>query len=325
MNKVAVSYAGGLYDRMLSLYTGEVEPEGIDLNYIAMDSVRDIFDRMGARQEFDVAEMSSSEYISHLCAGNCPFVAIPVFPSRMFRHSFMSFNLDSGIRSPKDFEGRRIGVPLYTMTAAVWQRGHLQHDYGVDLSTIEWVQGAANHAGGHGEPSVVPMARPARVSADPAGRSLSDLIDQGEIDGMIGTAIPHSMRHNPRIQRLFPDYRSVEKDYYRRTGIFPIMHLVVIRKTLHEEHPFIAKSLFDAFEKSRRRALERLRGGTLRYMLPWLSCEVAEINEVFGGNFWLYGVEGNRRTLQALVSYMAEQGLIANAPAIESLFVPVGE
>ncbi|OGA04561.1 MAG: hypothetical protein A3H35_17515 [Betaproteobacteria bacterium RIFCSPLOWO2_02_FULL_62_17] len=325
MPKIPVTFACGLYDRMLSLYTREVEPEGIDLNYIAMDSVRDIFDRMGARQEYDVAEMSSSEYISHLCAGNCPFVAIPVFPSRMFRHSFISINIDSGVLLPKDFEGKRIGVPLHTMTAAVWQRGHLQHDYGVDLSSIDWVQGAVNHDGSHGEPAAVPMVRPARVATDPAGRSLSDLIDQGEIAGMIGTALPNSMRHNPSVQRLFPDYRSVEKDYYRRTGIFPIMHLVVIRRALHQEHPFIAKSLFDVFNESKKRAIERLRGDTLRYMLPWLSCDVAEINELFGDDYWPYGVEGNRKTLQALVTFMAEQGLIAAAPAIESLFVPVGE
>ena len=325
MAKIPVSFASGLYDRLLSLYTKEVEPEGIDLNYIAMDSVRDIFDRMGARQEFDVAEMSSSEYISHVCAGSSPFVAIPVFPSRVFRHSFMSYNMDSGIRTPKDFEGRRIGVPLYTMTAAVWQRGHLQHDYGVDLSTIDWVQGATNHAGSHGEPSVVPMVRPARVSTDPAGRSLSELIDKGEIAGMIGTAVPHSMRTNPRIKRLFPDFREVEKDYYRRTGIFPIMHLVVIRKSLYDKHPFIAKSLYDAFSKAKKLALDKLRGGTLRYMLPWLASDVAEINEVFGDDYWPYGIEANRKTLTALVTYMADQGLIAKAPPIESLFIPVGE
>ena len=325
MARIAVSYASGLYDRMLALYTKEVEPEGIDLRYVAMDSVRDIFDRMGARQEFDVAEMSSSEYISHYCAGNSPFVAIPVFPSRVFRHSFICYNADSGIRTAKDFEGRRIGVPLYTMTAAVWQRGHLQHEHGVDLSTIDWVQAATNHAGSHGEPSVVPMVRPARVSTDPAGRSLSELIDRGEIDGMIGTAVPHSMRTNPSIRRLFPDYREVEKDYFRRTGIFPIMHLVVIRKSLYERHPFIAKSLYDAFNRSKKLAVEKLRGGTLRYMLPWLSCDVAEINEVFGEDYWPYGIEANRRTLTALVTYMAEQGLIAQAPAIDALFVPVGE
>jgi len=324
MANLAVSFASGLYDRQMSLYTREVEPEGIDLNYIAMDSVRDIFDRMGASQEFDVAEMSSSEYISHVCAGNSPFVAIPVFPSRVFRHSFMTYNLDSGIRGPKDFEGKRIGVPLYTMTAAVWQRGHLQHDYGVDLSTIEWVQAAANHAGSHGEPSVVPMVRPARVSTDPAGRSLSDMIDTGDIAGMIGTAVPRAIKTNPKIKRLFPDYRSVEKDYYQRTGIFPIMHLVVIRKSLYEKHPFIAKSLFDAFDESRRRAVERLRANSLRYMLPWLSSHVEEINEVFGDDYWPYGLEANRKTLTALVTYMADQGLIASAPAIESLFVPVG-
>jgi 4,5-dihydroxyphthalate decarboxylase len=325
MAKIPVSFASGLYDRQMSLYTKEIEPEGIDLNYIAMNSVRDIFDRMGASQEFDVAEMSSSEYISHVCGGNSPFVAIPVFPSRVFRHSFITYNLDSGIRAPKDFEGRRIGVPLYTMTAAVWQRGHLQHDYGVDLSTIEWVQGAVNHAGQHGEPSVVPMVRPARVLTDPAGRSLSELIDKGEIDGMIGTAVPHAMKNNPRIQRLFPDYRTVEKNYYKRTGIFPIMHLVVIRKTLYEQHPFIAKSLFDAFNASKHRAVERLRANSLSYMLPWLSTHVQEINEVFGDDYWPYGLEPNRKTLTALVTYMADQGLIAKAPAIDSLFVPVGQ
>ncbi len=325
MSKISVSFASGLYDRQLSLYTGEVQPEGIDLKYLAMDSVRDIFDRMGAKQEFDVAEMSSSEFISHACRGDCPFVAIPVFPSRVFRHSFISINLDSGVRTAKDFEGRRIGVPLYTMTAAVWQRGQLQHDYGVDLSTIDWVQAAVNHAGSHGEPAAVPMLRPVRLSTDPAGRSLSELIDKGEIAAMIGTALPHAMRHNPRIQRLFPDYREVEKDYYKRTGIFPIMHLVVIRKVLHEQHPFIAKSLFDAFNKSKKLAVERLRGGTLRYMLPWLAADVAEINEVFGEDYWPYGLEANRTTLEALVSYLAEQGLIAAAPPIESLFVPVGE
>ena len=324
MAKLKLSFASGLYDRQLALYTREVEPEGIDLNYIAIESVRDIFDRMGARQEFDVAEMSSSEYISHVCAGSSPFVAIPVFPSRVFRHSFMTYNLDSGIRVPKDFEGKRIGVPLYTMSAAVWQRGHLQHDYGVDLSTIRWVQGAANHAGSHGEPAVVPMVRPVPVATDPAGRSLSELIDRGEIAAMIGTAVPHAMRANKRIQRLFPDYRAVEKDYYKRTGIFPIMHLVVIRRSLYEQHPFIGKSLFDAFNESKRRAVERLRSGTLRYMLPWLASHVEEINEVFGEDYWPYGVEANRNTLTALVTYMADQGLIANAPPIESLFVPVG-
>ena len=324
MSKIPLTFASGLYDRLMSLYTREVEPEGIDLNYVAMDSVRDIFDRMGGRQAYDVAEMSSSEYISRYCAGDCPFVAIPVFPSRMFRHSFISINEDCGVHSAKDFEGKRVGVPLYTMTAAVWQRGHLQHEYGVDLSTIEWVQAATNHPGAHGEPAVVPMARPARVSTDPAGRSLSELIDKGEIAAMIGTAVPHSMRHNPRIRRLFPDYRSVEKDYYARTGIFPIMHLVVIRKEVYQQHPFIAKSLFDAFNQSKKRAVDRLRGGTLRYMLPWLSCDVAEINEVFGEDYWPYGIEANRKTLGALTSYMAEQGLIESAPSVDALFVPVG-
>ena len=142
---------------------------------------------------------------------------------------------------------------------------------------------------------------------------------------MIGTAVPHSMRRNKRIQRLFPEYREIEKDYYRRTGIFPIMHLIVIRKDLHEKHPFIAKSLYDAFGQAKRRAIERLRSGTLRYMLPWLSCDVDEINDVFGDDYWPYGIEANRKTLTALLTYMVDQGLIAKAPLLESLFVPVAD
>lgn len=324
MSNVAVTFASGLYDRQMALYSGEVRPEGIDLKYIAMDSVRDIFDRMGGRQEFDVAEMSSSEFISAHCRGDCPFVAIPVFPSRVFRHSFMTYHADSGITKPADLAGKRVGVPLYTMTAAVWQRGILSRDFGVDLDTIHWVQGATNHAGSHGEPVVVPMVRPVTVHTDPRGRSLSDLIDARELDAVIGTAIPAAMKSNPKIRRLFPDYRAVEQDYYRRTGIFPIMHLVVIRRALHEKHPFIAKSLFDAFNASKNLAVKRLREGTLRYMLPWLSTHVAEINEVFGDDYWPYGLEPNRKTLEALVGFLAEQGMIEKVRPIESLFIPVG-
>lgn len=323
MSKLKINFACGLYDRMLPLYTGAVQPRGIDLNFIVIERPREIFDRMAGGLEFDACEMSSSEFISRMSAGQCPFVAIPVFPSRLFRHGFISVNRKAGIRSAADLNGRRVGVPLYTMSAAIWIRGHLQHDYGVDLSTIRWVQGAMNEAGAHGNPTVLPMVRPVPVQINDSGKSLSQLIDEGAIDATIGTALPEAMRHNPEIQRLFPDYRQVEKDYYRRTRIFPIMHLVVIRRDLHEAHPFAATSLYDALCESRERALERMRYlGALRYMLPWIMSDLEEIDEVFGGDPWPYGVEANRPTLEALVRYMAEQGLIAAPVPVNELFVP---
>lgn len=327
MAKLSMTFACGLYDRMVPLFAGEVQPEGIDLNFIRLDDPRQIFDRMGGGLEFDCSEMSSSEYISRKNAERhggppCPFVAIPVIASRVFRHGFIVVNRDR-IHSPKDLAGKRIGVPLYTMSAAIWMRGHLTHDYGVDLSNVTWVQAAINASKSHGEPSPPPLHRPAKIIADTGGRSLSELLDKGEIDALLGTGMPDCMRTNPSIQRLFPNYRDVERDYYQRTKIFPIMHVVVIKKTLYEQHPFIATSLYNAFCKSKDAALERMKYiGALRYMLPWLPADLDEIEEVFGGDPWPYGVEPNRPTLEALVTYLADQGVTQTREPVDSLFVP---
>jgi len=322
MADLHLRFACGLYDRMLALYTGEIKPEGIDLEFIAVDSPRDIFDRMAGGLEFDAAELSCSEFISRMSAGKCPFVAIPVFPSRVFRHGFIAVNSAGGIRTPKDLEGRRIGVPLYTMTAAIWIRGHLQHEYGVDLSTLQWVQGSINSPGAHGNPTVLPLVKSMPIEINERGKSLSDLLDQGAIDATIGTSLPRAMRHNPDIRRLFPDFREVEKKYYARTGIFPIMHVVAIRRDLYEQHPLIANSLYKAFCASKDRALEKMRyGGALRYMLPWMLADLDEIDEVFGADPWPYGVTANTPTLEALVSYMVEQSLIAAPLRLDELFV----
>lgn len=319
-----LTFACGLYDRMLALYTGEVRPDGIDLAYVAIDDPREIFDRMAGRLEFDLAEMSSSEFVSRFAARECPFVALPVFPSRVFRHGFIVVNERSGIRAPKDLEGKRVGVPLYTMTAAIWLRGHLQHDYGVDLSTIRWVQGATNKPGAHGAPSVLPMLRAPNLEPNTSGKSLSGLLEEGAIDAIAGAELPEALGRNPGVRRLFPDFRRVERDYYRRTRIFPIMHLVAIKRSVYEKHPEVARSLYRAFGEAKARALARMRYlGALRYMLPWLAADLEEIDAVFGADPWPYGVEANRPTLQALVQYMAEQSIIAAAPRIEELFVPI--
>ena len=187
MPKLSMTFACGLYDRMIALRTGEVQPEGIDLNFINIDNPRELFDRMVGKLEFDASEMSSSEYVSRYAAGDCPFVALPVFASRVFRHSFIIVNRKH-IKSAADFVGKRVGVPLYTQTAAIFIRGLMQHDLGIDLDKIEWVQGAINEPGGYGNPNVVPMLKPVNLKQNTSGKSLSDLLEAGEIHAKIGRA-----------------------------------------------------------------------------------------------------------------------------------------
>jgi len=317
-----ITFACGLYDRMLALQTGEIKPDGIDLNFQVIDNPREIFDRMNNELAFDACEMSSSEFISRFAAKKLPFVALPVFASRVFRHGFVVVNRKF-VRSAKELEGKKIGVPLYTQTAALFIRGLMQHDLGVDLSGIEWVQGAVNEPGVYGNPSVMPLLMPVNIPPNQSGKSLSDLLEAGDIQAVIGSNLPAALKRNPDVVRLFPDYRAREQDYFRRTRIFPIMHLVVIRNDVYERHPFVAASLFNAFTAAKDRAWEKMRyAGTLRYMLPWLPDDLEEIDELFGGDCWPYGIGPNRPTLEALVGYMAEQGLIAESIPIEKLFVP---
>jgi 4,5-dihydroxyphthalate decarboxylase len=323
MPKLSLTFACGLYDRMLALYTGEVQPDGIDLNFLAIDDPRQIFDRMGKNLDFDACEMSSSEVISRLAAGRNEMVALPVFPSRVFRHGFITVNRHA-IKTPKDLEGKRIGTPLYTQTAALFIRGLLQDEYGVDLSGVHWVQGATNSPESHGNPSAPPLLKPVSIEHNRSGRSLSELLATGEIQAIIGSGLPDALRGNPDVQRLFPDFHAVELDYFRRTRIFPIMHLVAMRRDVYEQHPFIATSLFKAMTQAKDIALAKMRDlGALRYMLPGMAVELDEIDDTFGGDPWPYGIEPNRPTLEALVRYMAEQSLIKAPIPVQDLFVPV--
>ena len=219
MANIPMTFACGLYDRMLALYTGEVQPEGIDLDFLAIDDPREIFDRMGKDLAFDACEMSSSEVISRHAAGRREMVALPVFPSRVFRHGFITVNRKA-VRTPKDLEGKRIGVPLYTQTAALFIRGLLQDEYGVDLSGVHWVQGATNSAELHGNPSAPPLLKPVSIEQNTSGRSLSQLLEAGEIQAILGSGLPVALRSNPDVQRLFPDFHARELDYYRRTRGF---------------------------------------------------------------------------------------------------------
>jgi 4,5-dihydroxyphthalate decarboxylase len=323
MPKLQLSFACGLYDRMQPLYTGEVKPEGIDLNFIAIDQPRPIFDRMSGGQEFDVSEYSSSEFTQRFARKECPFVAIPVFPSIAFRLGFIAINRRSGIKDPKDLAGKRIGVPLYTMTAAIFINGMLHREFGVDLSKVHWVQGAMNTAGAHGSPTVLPLLKTISIENNHTDKTLGQLLAAGELDATLGTSLPDEIRTNPDVVRLFPNFVDVDKDLYRRKRIYPIMHLVAIKRSVYERYPFVATSLYDAFVRSKKIALEKLFNlRAVRYMTPFLMREIDDIWEVFGGDPWPYGIEPNRQTLEALITYQQDLGLIETPVRVDDLFVP---
>lgn len=326
MAKPKISFTCTLYDRLMPLYLGEAQVEGFDIDFegsYGWQSVRSIFDRVGAGRGADISEMSSSEYISSTAAGTCQHIALPVFPSRAFRSGYTFVNADR-IKHPKDLEGKRIGVPLFTMTAAIMARGHLSDEYGVDFSNVEWVQGAMNETGSHGKPAAPPLIKPTKITNNDSGRSLSDLLVAGEIDAVLGAITPDAFGKDHKIQRLFPDYHDVELQYYRRTRVFPIMHTIVIKRSVHQEHPGLGQALYKAMTKSKRIALERFTDvASLQYMLPWLMRDVEEIQSEFGGDPWPYGLEPNRPTLEALTRYLHEQGLTAKKMDIDTLFIPV--
>jgi 4,5-dihydroxyphthalate decarboxylase len=242
----------------------------------------------------------------------------------VFRHGYIFINARSGIRAPKDLRSRRIGLPLYTQTAALWARGHLTDQFGVDLGDVRWVQGAVESADTHGKPHAPPLLRPVTIEQNESGKSLDRMLADGDIDALIGSRKPESFGRDPNVVRLFPNYRALERELYETAKIFPIMHLIAMRRSLYEQNPWLATSFFDALVESKRRAVARMRyGGSLSYMLPWQLSEIEEIDEVFGGDAWPYGVEPNRPTLEALVRYMVEQHFIAKPIPVADLFVPI--
>ena len=323
MANLALTMACGPYDRMEALRTGEVKPEGIDLTCLAIENTNDLVTRAAIHEEFDVAEMYLALYMSRRSEGQFPYVAIPVFPSRVFRHGFIFINTDSGVRVPKDLEGKRIGVETYRLTAGVWMRGILQHEYGVRLDTIHWVEGGIK---AYRPPFALDVKPQGAVSLEfaPQGRALNDMLQNGDLDALTMTGWPDSFYTSPHVTRLFPNHREAEREYYRKTGIFPIMHALVVRESIYREHPWVAPSLFNAAVESKMWMLGRLHlHGTLRFMLPWMHDEVEEMFELMGPDPWPYGLEANRVTLETLVDYLVEQGLMPQRASIEELFVPV--
>src|SRR5258706_3697227 len=301
---------------------GTVQPDGIDLNYLNLP-VEETFFRMIRNREFDVAEMSLSSYTVSLFREPRAFVAIPIFPSRFFRHSSIYVNANAGIREPNDLIGKRIGTPEFQMTAPVWIRGILSDHYGVPLDSVTYF------TGGEEEPGRVEKQKldlPPSIRIQPIGQSqtLSAMLASGEIDALHTARMPSTFVSAPdKVKRLFPDFMNVEQRYYRETGIFTIMHTIVIRREVYEQNRWVAQSLYKAFAESQKHTYDDLYvTAALKAMLPWLTAHVEDARALMGDDFWPYGFEGSRKTLETFLRYHHEQGLSKTLRKPEELFAP---
>ena len=323
MTKLHLTLACGPYDRMAALADGRAPVEGVDVTYIAIKSGPEIFSRMIKGHEFDVSEMSASTYLSARTRGDFPFVAIPVFPSKVFRHGYIFINKNSEIEKPSDLAGRRVGTMGYGQTAAVWIRGMLQDEQGIDLRSIRWLEGGSEAPfSGRSKDFKIPAGITIEKIADNV--AMGDLLARGEIDAMLGARHPVTFGKNPNVVRLFSNYRAAERDYFQRTGIFPIMHTVVMREELYRREPWIAASLFKAFEDAKAVAYRDMRfTGAMRYALPWLYQDLDEIDELFDGDPFAYGLAKNRKSLEALARYLQEQGFVDTQIAVDKIFAPI--
>jgi 4,5-dihydroxyphthalate decarboxylase len=312
MKNLKLTIACGRYDRTQALIDGRVEPEGVDLTFIPLRP-GETFWRMLNHGEFDASEMSLSSYTILRSEGDRRFIAIPIFPSRVFRHSAVYLPADSKIEGPEDLRGRRVGVGDYQMTAAVWVRGFLAHDYGVMPRDIEWVTGRPVRA--------VKTPADVRILPMPPDTSLEAMLDRGEIDALVSVMIPRGL--GKTVRRLFSDFRSVEARYFAKTGIFPIMHTFVLKTPLYEKNPWLATSLYKAFCRARDAGYRTTYDtDALAVGLPWVIDELEVMRRMFGPHIWDYSIDGSRPTLEALVSYLDAQGLSSRRMQVEELFVP---
>jgi 4,5-dihydroxyphthalate decarboxylase len=304
------------YDRTRPLLEKRIQPEGLDLTFTCLRP-EDTFRRQAQHQEFDISEFSLSYHTFLTARGDWPYVAIPVFLSRFFRHSCIFINTHAGISRPEDLIGKTVGVPWYPMSAAVWMRAFLQHDYGVLPSHIHW----------RDVHDVFPWNRPHGLEIERIGpnQSLADMLESGEIAALLTARQPVPFRNgSPNIARLFPNYRAVEEDYFRRTRLFPIMHTVIVRKEILKEHPWVAQSLYDALTKAKLDAYEDLHeADALKVTLPWVTDEAERTQQLMGKDFWPYGLAANRHVIEALVRYSHEQGLAVREVPVEELYVPI--
>ncbi|MEP6943568.1 MAG: 4,5-dihydroxyphthalate decarboxylase [Betaproteobacteria bacterium] len=319
MGKLNLSLAIGDYDHVRDVLDGSVSVTGIELTVLRLP-IEEMFYRATVFREFDVSEMSFAKVIGLHAAGDRGFVPLPVFPSRVFRHSSIYVHANSPLARLEDLAGKRIGVPEWAQTAAVYSRGMLTHDCGVDLRSIEWFQAGVNEAG-RKEKLKLQLPPGLKLTVVPE-RSLSEMLIDGSLDAILSARPPRSfVARDGNIRRLLPDYREAEDAYARRTGIFPIMHVVAMRRDVYEANRWIAMNLYKAFDEAKKRSVKRARDITASFFpLPWVPDSIEKSSDWLGPDPWPYGIDANRVTLEAFASYAFEQGVCARKVELGELF-----
>ncbi|MDP9460237.1 MAG: ABC transporter substrate-binding protein [Actinomycetota bacterium] len=321
MGRLRLTFACGDYDRTRALEEGTVRPDGVDLTYLRLP-VEETFFRMLRHREFEVAEMSMSSYVKSLDSDDRPFVGLPVYTSRQFRHAGIFVNVNSGIEKPEDLRGKVVGTPEWQLTANVWIRGFLSDQYGVPIDSVEYRTGG-QETPGRVEKAAVDLGERIRIAPIGPDRTLARMLAEGEIDAFQGPRVPSSFVPGGPVRRLFADPVAAEKEYFAETGIFPIMHVVVIRRDVYERHRWVAQSLTKALELAKHKAMAELYDASaLRFMLPWLIPGLEEARALLGEDFWSYGLEANRHVLETFLGYHHDQGLSRRRYAPEELFAP---
>ncbi|MEW6671885.1 MAG: 4,5-dihydroxyphthalate decarboxylase [Thermodesulfobacteriota bacterium] len=319
MKHVHLSVAISDYDHVRDFLDGTVRAEGIEITYLNLVH-EEIFYRFIKFREWDVSEISFAKYVSLVSQGDNSLVAIPVFPSRAFRLSSIYIHRDGGISRPQDLAGKKIGIPEWAQTASVYTRGYLVHQIGIALEKIAWYQAGVNAPG---RAEKVALKIPAGVRYTPVpDRSLTDMLLSKDLDAVMTARPPQAfVDGSPEIVRLFPDFITVEEAYWRDTGIFPVMHVIVIRAEVLQRHPWVAMNLYKALEEAKRRSIERaLDVAAVRFPIPWGYEYAGRAVRIFGEDFWPYGIEPNRRTLEAFLQYAHEQGVCHRRLKPEELF-----
>ena len=322
MPPLQLSFACGDYDRTRALEEGTIRPDGIELTYLRLP-VEETFFRMMRHREFDVAEMSLSSYVMSLQREDPPFVALPVFTSRMFRHGGIYCNAEAGISGPEDLKGKRVGNPEYQLTAGVWIRGILADRHGVPVDSVTYFTGGQETAG-RIEKAPLKLHTSVDITSIAANKTLSRMLVEGEIDALYTPRIPLPfVAGDARVRRVFADTVAAERAYYADTGIFPIMHVVAVRRDVYEAHRWVAQSLYKALLRAKQEAMANLYDSSaLRFMLPWLNQGIEEAKSLLGEDYWSYGLDANTETLATFLRYHHEQGLSARLLRPEELFAP---
>lgn len=328
MNNPKLKVAFANYDRTRALTDGTVKIDGVEASFESARIVTEIFERMIRRREFDVSELGMTYFLRTLDCDDPSFVALPVFPNRCFRHSAIYVNTSSGIEKPPDLAGKTVGeFAVYGHDAGVWPKGILSDEYGVTPDQCRWIVGGLDWP--LAPIDFIPHPHPANVDVTPAprGKDLGQMLETGEIDALISADVPKCVLNNsPRVARLFPDYEPIEREYYRRTGIFPIMHTVVVRKELLARHPGLAPAIYQGFCEAKDAATKRYQTGqifnNMDVMFPWFSHLIEEDRRLLGEDWWPYGVQANRRAVDTFLRYHFEQGLSRRRLTCEDIFVP---